>query len=432
MKRFLCLILVVVITISLFVSCDLNNEQPEETTAPSSTVEDPQSTVQKNTSTKSSSGLEFRLNPDGKSYTVTGIGSCAKDNIVIGSYKGLPVTVIGDSAFKDCTQITGVVIKSCVREIERCAFEGCSELKNVSISANVREIGVDAFNNCPSLECSEFNNALYIGNFSNPYFLLVRAKSSDIYSCRIHPETKIIGSKAFQSCQRLENIKIPDGVISIGGWAFCSCTNLQSVSIPDSVMSIYTHAFYHCPDLGYSEYDNARYLGNLENPYLYLARAKDLSITSCSINPNTRFIGSEAFYNCTNLTGITIPEGVVSIEYMAFDNCQRLASISIPETVTSMRSSIFFNCLRLTSITLPDSLIHMGSLFSECTNLTSITIPSGITRLYDLTFVGCEKLKTIDFKGTKAQWNAIPKDESWDFSLRNCTLKCTDGDILID
>ncbi len=115
-----------------------------------------------------------------------------------------------------------------------------------------------------------------------------------------------IGEKAFFNCNNFfddsetERIKftsvvIPNSVTSIGSNAFLRCEDLTSVVIPNSVTSIGSNAFAGCTNLQYNEYDNGYYLGNEENPYLVLVKAKDTSISSCVIHDNTKIILSGAF-----------------------------------------------------------------------------------------------------------------------------------------
>ena len=60
--------------------------------------------------------------------------------------------------------------------------------------------------------------------------------------------------------------------------------------------------FYSCSKLAYNEYNNAKYLGNSDNPYMVLMNAKNTSVTSCDIHPDTKSIAGQAFYNGTALT----------------------------------------------------------------------------------------------------------------------------------
>ena len=89
--------------------------------------------------------------------------------------------------------------------------------------------------------------------------------------------------------------------------------------------------------------------------------------------PVTR-IGEHAFYDCTGLTSITIPDSVTSIDSRAFYCCTGLTSITIPDSVTSIGGSAFHGCASLTSITIPDSVTSISDwAFSFCSSLTSIT-----------------------------------------------------------
>lgn len=98
--------------------------------------------------------------------------------------------------------------------------------------------------------------------------------------------------------------------------------------------------------------------------------------------------------------------------------------------VTSIGSSAFSSCERLTSITIPDSVTSIGSsAFSFCSGLTRITIPDSVTRIGHSAFYGCSRLTSINFNGTKAQWNAISKGQNWNEDTGSYTVYCTDGTI---
>ena len=117
---------------------------------------------------------------------------------------------------------------------------------------------------------------------------------------------------------------IPDGVTSIGDRAFYNCSGLMSVMIPDSVTSVGWNAFVGCDNIKYNEYANALYLGNEDNPYLWLIKAKKQYIESCEINEKTKFIYGNAFYGCRVLEIITIPNNILSIGSNAFYDCNSL------------------------------------------------------------------------------------------------------------
>ncbi len=159
-------------------------------------------------------------------------------------------------------------------------------------------------------------------------------------------------------------------------------------------------------------------------------------------------IGKSAFYNCRNLTSITIPNSVTSIGERAFYCCSSLTSITIPNSVTSIGKSAFYECRNLTSITIPDSVTSIGagafdrtayyndsnnwenydflyignhfirarpanSIYSTsysiregtitiaggacygCSYLNSITIPNSVTSIGDSAFCNCGRLSRI-------------------------------------
>ena len=471
---------------------------------------------------KPTDGLAYSLNPDGKSYRVTGIGIATDTEIIIpASYEEKPVTrisnqafqdnktiskivipdsvtrignkafyecsnltsitipdsvtsigdmafcgcstltsitlpdsltSISDSAFNGCSSLTSITIPDSVTSIDDMAFRFCGKLTNITIPDSVTSIGDDIFEFCDSLNYNEYGNAYYLGNANNPYLILINTKYTTIYDCNINSNTKFIYSYAFLNCSKLTRIIIPDGVTSIGSSAFRNCSSLANITIPDSVTRIGGRAFENISYYG-KTFDNAYYLGTANNPYLILIKAKDTSITNCTINSNTKFIYYSAFKDCSNLTNITIPDGVTSIGGSAFRDCSKLASITIPDSVTSIDGSAFDGCSALTSIAIPDSVTLIdNSTFYDCSSLTSITIPDSVTSINDYAFYNCssltsitipdsvtsidgsafeycKSLTSINFNGTKAEWNAIEKNDLWDSKIGNYTIKCTDGEI---
>ena len=96
-----------------------------------------------------SNGLAFTLNSDGKSYAVSGIGTCTDSEIIIPSqYQGLPVTEIKQSALREKSAITKIVMQDGIERIGAFAFLGCKNLKEVIIPSSVEYIGDKAFRLC--------------------------------------------------------------------------------------------------------------------------------------------------------------------------------------------------------------------------------------------------------------------------------------------
>ena len=103
------------------------------------------------------------------------------------------------------------------------------------------------------------------------------------------------------------------------------------------------------------------------------------SVTYNSRTYSVTSIGGYAFYDCSSLTSVTIPNSVTSIGGYAFEDCSSLTSVTIPNSVTSIGSYAFANCSSLTSVTIPNSVTSIGNnAFYECSNLQSLTIGAGV------------------------------------------------------
>ena len=107
-------------------------------------------------------------------------------------------------------------------------------------------------------------------------------------------------------------------------------------------------------------------------------------------------IGNQAFYNCSDLTSIIIPDTVTEIGSVAFRGCSSLTSVTIPNSVTTIGSDAFLGCRSLTSVTIGNSVTAIENFtFYGCTSLTNITIPNSVTTIGNDVFNGCSSLTNI-------------------------------------
>ena len=105
-------------------------------------------------------------------------------------------------------------------------------------------------------------------------------------------------------------------------------------------------------------YGAAKYEGDITIPSSIKVNEVEYSVTS---------IGEKAFFECIDLTFITIPNSVTSIGNSAFIYCRSLTSITIPNSVESIRDYAFSRCKGLTSVTIPNSVTSIRSgTFSGC------------------------------------------------------------------
>ena len=136
----------------------------------------------------------------------------------------------------------------------------------------------------------------------------------------------------------------------------------------------------------FDSYSN-EYQGNVAIPEEVTYMNRTRKVTS---------IGDDAFYDCSGLTSVTIPNSVTRIGDHAFSSCSGLTSVTIPNSVTSIGGSAFSGCSGLTSVTIPNSVKSIGgSAFNECSGLTSVTIPNSVTSIGEWAFGYCSGLTSV-------------------------------------
>ena len=243
------------------------------------------------------SDMTFELNSDGLSYCVLSCKSSAKGEIVIPStYNGLPVTRIGQNAFKDCERITSITIPECITSIGVDAFYGCW-IASVYITDVAAWCNIDFENYESSPLASEAN--LYI-NGELATNVVVPDGVTKIPYC------------AF-AYEGLETIFLPDGITSIADGSCAHCYNLKTINIPESVTSIGRRAFVECG-----------------------------SLVSIIIPDGVTTLEEEVFMDCESLENITMGNNITSIGGWAFCWCTNLKSITIPDSVTSIGEAAFY------------------------------------------------------------------------------------------
>lgn len=218
---------------------------------------------------------------------------------------------------------------------------------------------------------------------------------TDVY---LSNEVTEIGDSAFTNAYSLTEIRIPNTVRRIGNQSFYACSGLTSLTIPDSVISIGNNAFIRCSGITGSIIipDNVTDIG--------VASFNGCGMSSLHIGSGVTNMGRSSFANCTNLSAVTIAEGVTRLggkyndqDWGLFSNCTNLKTISIPSTVTSVGYFTFENCSSLTSINLPNACEYIGSYaFRGCSSLSSVSIGSGNTYIGNNAFENCSRITNLN------------------------------------
>ncbi len=448
-KKFL-LIFLAVVSVALLTACQ-NNEMPSETDTPNSPTQPWDSTETEDSTdlgesvTDGTQWMDYRLNPDGESYYLAGIGAATETDIVVGSvYKEKPVTHIGNGAFLGCSDLTSIVIPDSVTSIGEKVLYGCNSLQSITLPFVGESVNGD----------------------SNTHFGYIFGLNSENYHEQNIPASlsevtvtgsSDIGAYAFAFCRSIKNINISDKITTICKNAFYCCSGLESMTIPDSVTEIGDYVFAGCNNI-----ENV-ILSNNITTIDYGVFEFCTNLKSIIIPDGVTSIGFQTFYGCNELTSIIIPASVTSIDEDAFSGCDKLTSLTIKagnkvyhssgnciietesktliigftnsviptdESVTSIGRDAFSGCYELVNIVIPDNITSIGAFaFGFCNDLVSITIPNSVTSLGSSFLHCCDKLKDITFLGTVEEWNALTNDLDFGYNVVNFTVHCENGDI---
>ena len=334
----------------------------------------------------------------------TGIGTRAFygcENVIKINYNAVDaVRTGGGNIFYGAGKNGGeIVISDSVNTVPNYLFQSTFFTK--IIIGEIDSIGENAF-----LDCVRVEELHILGNISNSItnvFSFNKPSASD--GCKI-----IIGDNVTEIGYWFNGSKIKAKSISIGksvtnlfpSWGNCSATLGQIRNLESITVSSQNEKF-------------ASYGSNI-----IVEKATKTLVFGCKnsvipTNGTVTSIGQYAFYNCTELTEITIPNCITSIGSSAFSYCTELTEITIPNSVTNIGSDAFYYCTGLTEISIPNSVTNIGSsAFYYCTKLTEITIPNSVTSIGNSILSGCRSLKTIYFDASNVSLKTLTSGISYD------------------
>ena len=388
------------------------------------------------------------------------------------------ITSFKTDALKGCTNVTQIEID--FEHIRNVPLFYCSSLNKIVIGKNVKKIEQEVF---PSRDLdiviNEENTLFTMRNnclidVSNKVLI----KGNNQSTIPNDGSVEVIGYRAFAHCNTLTSIIIPNSVTSIGASAFLGCSSLLIYCEAKSKLHDWDSSWNdsECPIIWdyknnaiandgyiYTDVNGIRYgiKNGQAEVVLQVGNVVAANILSTikyeDFIYNVTNIGENAFYGCSSLTSVTIPNSVTSIGDYAFEWCSSLTSVTIPNSVTSIGDWAFYGCrslasvnylgtidswvqiefnssysnplfyakklctteglvteasittatkindyafygyVSLTKITIGFNVTSIGDYaFRDCSGLESVVILKGVTNIGDYTFYGCDSLTRVE------------------------------------
>lgn len=287
-------------------------------------------------------------------YKLEKLNAACVETLIIGN----SVEILGDSAFKNLTQLKKVTLAEGLLSIGSEAFRGCTALTEINLPASLTAIGSQAF------------------------------QASGITSLHIPSSVTTIGNGFAGECKGLISLSVDqantrfsmdNGMLydlSAKALIYCLPGISGQVTVKDGTEYILAYVFQ-----GFDE------------------------ITSIALPGSLRRIHEHAFEACDGLTSVTLPDGLVQLDTYAFAYCRQLNEIILPDSLTQIKEGVFYNCSALTSIAIPKNIKSLYGTFMYCSALTDVTLPEGLTQMINGVFKGCRSLKSLHFPSTLASYS---------------------------
>lgn len=193
----------------------------------------------------------------------------------------------------------------------------------------------------------------------------------------------------FGKCSGLKKVTLKNGVRSIGEDAFRDCSSLESVIFENTVLEkISDGAFWGCSALSAIALPDS--VTEIERNAFF-----ETGLRNIQLPEKLTLIGGGAFCNCKNLKQVQLPPQLKELGEGAFFNCENLTQIQLPAQLNKLGTDAFRNCTSLDKIDIPAGLTQIGPDTFCNTGLTSVTLHEGLTKIEDGAFHDCLKLKKI-------------------------------------
>ncbi|EAX96956.1 cell surface protein, putative [Trichomonas vaginalis G3] len=363
------------------------------------------------------------------SYTIPSFVETIHNNVFSGNnilktiiFEAEPkIKEIKDYAFRDCKNLSNIILPVSISNIGIFAFSGCDSLKTIKFGKKLQRINKNAFLDCFHLETIEFSEC----------------------------ESVSINEFAFANCNNLKNIIFSNNITTIQSSCFLNCFSLREIVFPSSLENIDTYAFSNTgitnitfpidsklTSIGMGCFSKCYNLSHITLP----PNVKEIgsncfentNITTFTVPNRTEYMSDYVFKGCKNLVKFTIPQdcSLRNIGNLFFDGCSSLSVIecprseyfsvdvgalynksetvlfcfppasyikffNLPQTLRTISSGAFIGCRNLISISIPDDSVRTIKqyAFANCSSLTSINIPKCVENVESSIFFGCDHLR---------------------------------------
>ena len=389
------------------------------------------------------------------------------------------VKVIGKGAFCFCDRLENVVLPKKLTYIADGLFANCEILRSINIPSGITYIGKKAFYDCKNLKVINFEGKKaqwksIVANYDCKDYLeyhcdiccsdgTIKAlfKNKFYYKNNKDGTLTITGLKD----KSLTDIVIPDGVTHISKNAFIF-SDLKNIILPETLRRIGDNAFefFKGEQIILPKYIN--YIGknsfaqsNLtditfnNDVHIYDYAFFNSENLKCVTLNNYQKIGKDAFECCNNLKQVYFDGNIkdwcdsytskyflssplcngadLYLKLSPEDDYKCLTNLIIPNDVCIIEENTFLGCKNIKTADLKNGITSIGdSAFRLCENLTEITLPDSIILIDSYAFADSTNLKDIIFNGTKKNWNDVIKKFEWNRNIEECTVHCSDGDIV--